>query len=141
MGDDRFWVIKKFLSSRWLYLLVGVLAFSITCAIVVGKRLASVEAMAIALGVSAGVLIGVAVGVVIGLSAGGRDRGPFTSQELEDGEVVVTLLLDQSQADVLIQLLREHQALPGDFQIAAPSRRHREFTAVGGAQLADMPDE
>ena len=121
------------MNNRWLAL-AGITAFGITLAIVVGSRMESTGAMAIALGISVGVIAGVAVGLLVALPRNGASRS--SGSGLDDQNVIV---LPPDQASTLIKLLTSRrQASPEDFPMVAD--RERTISSVGGANL-DFPDD
>jgi hypothetical protein len=122
------------MNNRWLAL-AGITAFGITLAIVVGSRMESTGAMALALGIAVGVVAGVAVGLLVALP----QRDAFRpSGSVQDDQNVIVLPPDQAQT--LIKLLTSRrQASPEDFPMVAD--RERSISTVGGANIDFTDDE
>jgi hypothetical protein len=121
------------MNNRWLAL-AGITAFGVTLAIVVGSRMESTGAMALALGIAVGVVAGVAVGLLVALPQRGASR---PSGSVSDDQNVIVLPPDQAQT--LIKLLTSRrQASPEDFPMVAD--RERSISTVGGASI-DFSDE
>ncbi len=127
--------------NRRILTIVGVLAFAITLAIVIGTRVTGI-ATAIGFGVAIGVMVGVPVG--IGMAYAIHRWGLFreryaTRDELEPG----MLLLTPDQADALLGNLDQGQertsASPRP-PLDRSSRRDREFTVVGGGGSTSHDD-
>ena len=121
------------MNNRWVAL-AGITAFGVTLAIVVGSRMESTGAMALALGIAVGVVAGVAVGLLVALPQRGTSR---SSDSVPDDQNVIVLPPDQ--ASTLIKLLTSRrQASPEDFPMVAD--RERSISTVGGANI-DFSDE
>ena len=118
--------------NRRMIALVGVLAFAITLAIVIGNRLPG-ESVTIAFGIAVGIVLGIPAGMLamtIGLR---RAHSPETAKG------TTTLVMTPQQADRLFRALERPQASPDGFTL--PPRQERQFSTVGGADLADTFDE
>ncbi|MBN1120263.1 MAG: hypothetical protein JXJ17_04240 [Anaerolineae bacterium] len=121
------------MNNRWVAL-AGITAFGVTLAIVVGSRMESTGAMALAMGIAVGVVAGVAVGLLVALPQRGTSR---SSGSVPDDQNVIVLPPDQAQT--LIKLLTSRrQASPEDFPMVAD--RERSISTVGGANI-DFSDE
>jgi hypothetical protein len=122
------------MNNRWLAL-AGITAFGITLAVVVGSRMESTGALALALGVGVGVVAGVAIGLLVALPQGGASRSPGAGAPDDQQSIV----LPPDQAATLIKLLTSRrQASPEDFPMVAD--RERSISSVGGANI-DFSDE
>jgi hypothetical protein len=122
------------MSNRWIAL-AGITAFGVTLAIVVGSRMESTGAMALALGIAVGVVAGVAVGLLVALPQRGASR---PSDSVPDDQNVIVLPPDQ--AATLIKLLTSRrQASPEDFPMVAD--RERSISTVGGANIEFSDEE
>ncbi|GEM_PF-5599768 len=110
-----------------LVLLVGVLGFAITLAVMVGARLASTQALTIALGVAVGIIVGVPVGAVSALivlrvaSPPRQVMPPSPAQGKQSPTVPVQSVV--------------HQQVSADSFVLTPAER--KYTVVGGADLLE----
>ena len=122
------------MTKRWIAL-IGVLAFAITMAIVLGNRLSGSGAEVLALGVSIGVVAGIIAGALVawlGILRGGT----LTRTAQEKTRESTTVVLPAEQADKLLKILSSReQASPSDFPMIANGERR--FSVVGGATLDD----
>lgn len=113
------------MKKRW-FILVGLLAFSITLAIVVGLRLASQQALTLALAVAAGAATGTGLSMIL-LRDGRQSTDDVPPKH-------VSIVLPRPEAEKLIKMLNtRQQADPDAFPITA--EEERRFVAVGGASL------
>ncbi len=114
-------------SDKRFLILIGVLAFAITLAILTANRLTTEDAGMVAFAVAIGVAVGTGVGLILLRFGGGfRQEGADVS-------------LTQDQADALFALLDNRQQVSADtFPLQAS--RNREFAEVGGAQLNDSQE-
>ncbi len=111
---------KRFL----LVLLVGVLSFAITLAVLVWTRLASMQAMAIALGVAIGIIVGVPVGAVSALIV----------LRMAPPRQVAPPVQSKQPSPVPTQPVARQQASPDAFVLTPTERK---YSVVGGADLLD----
>lgn len=117
------------LNTRWI-ILVGVTAFAITLAVVLGTRLSGQTvwfAFALAIGVVSGVASGVATSLMISSSWQPQ------KQSEEPNQFSATIPLTPDQAEVLVKLLGRPQVKAGSFTLRSTSGR--QFSAVGGAEF------
>ncbi len=120
------------MNRRWL-VLVGVIAFAVTLAVVVGNRLATTGALVVAFGIAVGVVVGVTAALLI-IRPGARHPGQA------EGCDTTTVVLPSEQADLLIRMLNSRrQADPDAFPMVA--ERERQFSSVGGASLDAAPED
>lgn len=119
--------------NRRMIALVGISAFAVALAIVIGTRLTG-ELLMLALGLALGIVIGIPVGVLT-ITVGRWPQKRFLGTE----EGSSSLTLTAEQADQLLTALdRPQQASPDTFTL--PPRQNREFSAVGGAEINDDYD-
>ncbi|MCC6904219.1 MAG: hypothetical protein IT326_00150 [Anaerolineae bacterium] len=118
--------------STRILALIGVLAFSVALAVIVGSQLTSPQALAVGLGVGLGVSVGVLLGVLIARLT------PRTRRlELRDGERVTALVMSADEAAALIKVLDRAAAQPETAaQPVTPPTRRRELTSIGGATFS-----
>jgi len=113
---------------------LGIVVFAISLALMLRDSLSG-EAALIAVGIAIGLVIGVPVGMFSMRLAGraGRAIQPPVSQQSAG------LILSPEQTELLMKAIERQQASPAGFGLAA--REPRSFTSVGGAGVADLPDE
>jgi len=109
-----------------LVLLVGVLGFAITLAVMVGTRLASTQALTIALGVAVGIIVGIPVGavsalIVLRVAPPRQVMSPSPAQGR------------QSPPGPVQPVVR--QQISADSFVLTPAER--KYTVVGGADLLE----
>lgn len=127
---------RNSLVSQRAVISLAVLVFAVTLGAVVGNRLVSTNAMAIALGVSVGAVAGIATGVIAALFVL-RQRPSDPTADPTRG--MTSIVLSADQAERLLQMLNSRrQASPDLFPLTAA--HEREFTVVGGASLNDQDD-
>jgi len=129
--------------NRRILMVIGLFAFTITLAIVIGTRLTGIAA-AVGFGVAVGVSVGVPVGV--GMAYAIHRWGLFPPNQDRtaswDGVEPGMLLLTPDQADALLGTLDQQprgSASPRP-PLDRSGRRDREFTVVGGGGL-DSPHD
>ncbi len=122
--------------NRRIIVLVGVAAFAVTLAIVLGSRLSG-EALLVVLGIALGVVLGIPVGAMAVLV--GRRTGQAEGDVPGMAESSSVITLTDEQAELLSRALGRPQASAEGFRLA--SRQGRQFSAVGGADLADSSDD
>jgi hypothetical protein len=110
---------KRFL----VVLLVGVLGFAITLAVMVGTRLASMQALTIALGVAVGIIVGVPVGAASAL---------IIIRVAPPRQVVSPPPVQPTAPPV--QPVARQQVSPNSFVLTPTERK---YTVVGGADLLE----
>ncbi len=123
--------------NRRILIPLGVVAFAAVLAVVVGNRLTTVGALAVALGVAVGVLIGAPVGAAVALIA---VRGSIGALAGPQPAGTTSIVLPTEEAEKLIKMLRSRQqASPDAFPLVVD--RERQFTAVGGAAIEQDDDQ
>lgn len=123
------------LNTRWIAL-VGVTAFAIVLAVVLGTRLSG-EAVWFAFAMAVGVVSGVASSIATSMLISESRQSPSPRSDPE--QTSATIPLTQEQADVLVKLLGRPQVPPGSFTLRSPSGRR--FSTVGGADLTGEASE
>jgi hypothetical protein len=124
------------LNTRWIAL-VGVTAFAIVLAVILGTHLSG-QAAWFAFALAVGVVSGVASGIASSLLVSGSRQPKKQTTYNDPDQVSATIPLTPDQADVLVKLLGRPQVQPGSFSLRSPSGRR--FSAVGGAELTDEVD-
>lgn len=115
--------------NRQVIILIGVVAFAVMLAIVVGNQLVSVQALAIALGVAAGIIVGVPAGILIMLY-GLRNNYVRVDDLVDYFEAQYASVAPASTAPAPKKRTRTAAAPPPEEETLAP-RRERDFSAVG----------
>ena len=112
-------------------LFAGVVAFSVALAVMVGWKLASLQALSVALGVGIGTTVGVSAALLM-------LRGHIQDPE-HDHPGMTTIIMPEQQAQTLIKMLNtRQQADPDAFPMVADTERR--FSAVGGATLKEIDE-
>lgn len=123
--------------NKRFFAAIAVFGFVIALAVMLAARLSEAAAM-VALGVALGVIIGVPVGV--GTAFMIIRRGWFVREDRQQAALEPgMLLLSPEQAEALLAGLQRPQASPTEV-LPRPALK-RDFTVVGGADLAQSFDE